>query len=671
MAASADLARRLRRAALLRRVPAWTLGVLPWLLLSCWPGLLAWLAWVLGDAWRLQRRVQRAANGWLNEGIAALEDSAQLLDARSGALSALAQLQRARLLASISVSVSGAELRAIAARRVSSGAGWVVLGSAAAAGVWLWQAPLTAFPGLARVATAAPVLAPELILHVTPPAYTGAPPSSGPGRELQVPEQSTVRWCLRTAMKEAPSVELGDGRRLAVNSACASLVATESLTWRWGGKRFNLRVLLDEAPQISITAPKELLLELTPGGSGTTIAVAVRDDYRVVRATMHLTLARGSGESIKFSEREMPLPASNDPATRSWSRQWSLAELGMEPGDELVFFVRAVDNAPHPHTSQSPSYTLRLPGPVQEDSGEVASALPTLVKPESLRSQRQIIIDTEQLIADQRADQRSKKMDAATFRERSESIADDQAQLRRRYGQFLGEESSLFGGDDHGDGHGHEQVGGKPGEKHDMMAQYGHVHDQTDSATLFDDATKAILRRALAAMWDAEKSLRAMAPQAALAPEHKALDAIKALQQADRIYLHKAAFTPPPIKEAIRMSGDLAGAASFTRAPADAVDAVPATIRTLLQALDGEQPLPALWRRTAYDAVVAHIDGEDDKLAAQRAIEDVADGCAACRPALRAWLRSSIAKPPLLLQATPVSSTPTPFTRAWQKGAQP
>jgi hypothetical protein len=278
------------------------------------------------------------------------------------------------------------------------------------------------------------------------------------------------------------------------------------------------------------------------------------------------------------------------------------------------------------------------------------------VKPENLRSQRQIIIDTEQLVADQRM----KKMDAALVRERSESIADDQAQLRRRYGQFLGEESSLFGGDEHA----HEEGG-----KHDIAAEYGHVHDQPESATLFDDATKAILRRALAAMWDAEKSLRAIAPKTALPPEHKALEAVKQLQQADRIYLHKTAFDPPPIKEDIRMSGDLAGAASSKRAPGEAPEAVPAAIRTMLQALDGAQPMPALWTRTAYDWVTASVPGDDNKLAAQRAIQDVADGCATCRPVLRAWLRSGIANPPLLLQATPASITP--FTRAWQKGVPP
>jgi hypothetical protein len=647
MSAGADLTRRLWRATLLRRLPAWLLGAVPWLLLS-WYGALAWLAWVVWDAWRLHARVTREANAWLNEGIPALEDSAGLL---ADAASPLAQLQRARLLQR--VQVSAADLRAIVARRVPLGLGWTALSVAAAGAVWLAQPRATAPQTLAAPAVPPPV--PELVMQVTPPRYTNTAASTGPGRELQVPEQSTVRWCLRTPSENAPPIELGDGRQLALGQTCASLVATESLTWRWRGARFNLRVVADEAPQVTIAAPKEMVQELKPGAAGTQISVAVRDDYRVVRAILHLTLARGSGISRSVNLIDSPLPASNDPKARNWSKQWTLAELGMEPGDELYFFVRAVDNAPRPHTTQSATYTLRLPGPVQEDSDDTSSALPTLVKPENLRSQRQIIIDTEQLIADQRM----KKMDAALVRERSESIADDQAQLRRRYGQFLGEESSLFGDDDH-----HEA-----GEKHDMMAEYGHVHDQPESATLFDDATKAILRRALAAMWDAEKSLRAIAPGKALPPEHKALEAVKALQQADRIYLHKTAFTPPPIKEEIRMSGDMAGAASVKRVPGEAPEAVPTSIRTLLQALDGGQPLPSLWTRTAYDWVVERVPGDEHKLAAQRAIQDVADGCVACRPVLRAWLRSGIDHAPLLLQATPATSTP--FTRAWDKGGQP
>jgi hypothetical protein len=385
------------------------------------------------------------------------------------------------------------------------------------------------------------------------------------------------------------------------------------------------------------------------------MAVSVRDDYRVQRATLHLTLARGSGENIRFSDREMPLPESNDPKVRTWSKQWTLADLGMEPGDELYFFVRASDNAPKPHVVQSPTYTLRLPAPVEGSDDETA-ALPMLAKPESLRSQRQIIIDTEQLVADMKA----KHLGLEAVRERSEAIASDQAALRRRYGQFLGEESTLFGGDDHD--------GDRGGAKQDVLHEFGHAHDQAENATLFDDATKKVLRRALTAMWDAEKALRAISPKTALPPEYKALDAVKELQQADRIYLHKTAFVPPPIKEDKRMTGDVVGSASYKREQESATDKVPRELRELVQALSTEGPLPALWTRTAQDWVREHITNDEQRLAAQGAIQDVADGCAPCRATLRAWLRGAIGTAPILLQAKPVAQTP--FTKAWQGGRQ-
>ena len=87
---------------------------------------------------------------------------------------------------------------------------------------------------------------------------------------------------------------------------------------------------------------------------------------------------------------------------RNWSKQWTLSDLGMEPGDELYFFVRASDNAepPAPLCSRRPTPCAC---PVWWRSDDETSALPILVKPENLRSQRQIIIDTEQLVADMKA----------------------------------------------------------------------------------------------------------------------------------------------------------------------------------------------------------------------------------------------------------------------------
>ena len=658
MHGAADIALRLWRGALLRRLPLWLLGSLPWLSLRLLPGLLAWVAWCMWDAARLRQRVAQGWSSWLDAAIPELEDSSALL-AGDEPDSAIGRLQRSRLLARIDALLDRRTVRAIVRRHVGMGLSWLAPWLAFAGVVWhLGQKPLEAPPARPAASTrAAAVTVPELLVSATPPRYTGVAASSGAPRRLELPQGSAVRWCLKNPAAGPANIELSDGRTLVAGTQCAALVAEESLFWRWRGARYLLRVTPDGAPVIAVTQPSQLIQELKPDASAVAMAVSVRDDYAVRQATLHLTLARGSGENIKFTDRELPLPTSSDPKLRNWSKRWSLGELGMEPGDELYFFVRASDNAAKPHSVQSATYTLRLPAPEQEESEETA-AMPVLVKPQSLRSQRQIIIDTEQLIADMRAT----RMGADTLRERSEAIAADQGQLRRRYGQFLGEESSLFGEAEHDE---HEEGGGKM----DVLHEFGHAHDEAENATLYDEGTKKILRRALVAMWDAEKALRAITPKSALAPEYKALEAIKELQQADRIYLHKTAFVPPPIKEEIRMTGDVLGTASYARKQGDAVDAVPPALRELVRALSGDGALPALWTRTAHDWVRERLADDEQRLAAQRAIQDVSDGCEKCRPALRAWLRAGVKEAPVLLQATPVA--PTPFTRAWGGGDRP
>jgi hypothetical protein len=660
MSGGADIYARLWRAALLRRACLWAAGAVPWLLLRSGPGLLAWSAFCAWDALALQRRVAHGWTAWIDAAVPEMEDSSALLLVAG---SPVAELPRQRLLSRLAASLTGARLRAIVRERMGLGLPWFAGNLALAA--LAWGAALLPHGGQAAAAglhgtqtTAATRQQAGLTVKLTPPRYTGVAPSNSAPRDLQAPEQTVVAWCVREPAPGSPfeTIELSDGQTLHAGVECAHWTATESVFWRWRGARYTLKVLPDQAPEITVTQPNEIIKELARDATQAAMAISVRDDYQVRQATLHLTLARGSGENIRFSDRELPIPASHDPRRRDWSKNWLLSELGMEAGDELYFFVRATDNAPKPHTVQSPTYTLRLPAPPAAEDEQV-SALPMLVKPESLRSQRQIIIDTEQLIADLRA----KKMDAATVRERSESIAADQGALRRRYGQFLGEESTLFGSDEHDEHGGGHGGGGKP---QDILHEFGHAHDQAENATLFDDATKKVLRRALSAMWDAENALRAITPKAALPPEHKALDAIKELQQAERIYLHKTAFAPPPIKEDKRMTGDLADAASSRREQSAAPDGVPAELRELVRALAGDGPLPALWTRTAQDWVREHIGADEQRLASQRAIQDVADGCLACRPVLRAWLRGAVHDAKVALQATP--KVETRFERAVQ-----
>ena len=114
------------------------------------------------------------------------------------------------------------------------------------------------------------------------------------------------------------------------------------------------------------------------------------------------------------------------------------------------------------------------------------------------------------------------------------------------------------------------------------------------------------------------------------------------------------------------MTGELDGAASYKREQEESNDAVPVKVRTLLAALSGGAALPALWSRDANDWIRERIRDDEQRLAAQRAVQDVGDGCEKCRPVLRAWLRGAIERAPVLLQARPV--TETPFTKALQGG---
>ncbi|HWW68941.1 MAG TPA: DUF4175 family protein [Duganella sp.] len=678
------LRRRLWAAVLRRRLPQW-LAVLAPLALAAFvlpsarslvlAAIVIWVIWLAVDIYRWRHRIANQWASWLNAAIPALEDSSTLLAADAG--TPIALLQQQRLRSRLAQALTGDDYRDIARTRVRLGFVPLAASLIAAGAAWGFQEkPVASNVPAAAAPANKPIVDGEVYLRVAPPAYTGVAGFETAARDIQIPQYSEVRWCVRKPAGVRPVVELGDGQTLAITNDCVSKRVEDSLFWRargGAGVRYNIRVTPDQPPQVTIVEPTDLIHLLPKDAKAVGLSVLARDDYAISRASLHMTLARGSGENVRFTDREVPLPKSADPKSRGWKKQWTLEELGMEPGDELYFFVRAADNAPaNPHTTQSPTYTLRLPGPDAESLD--STALPSMVKPENLRSQRQIIIDTEQLVADLQA---NPKMPAATFRSRSEGIAADQAALRLRYGQFLGEESSLFG-DEHGHGgEGHKEdghEGGHAGEEHhggaakmgsevEAMHQFGHVHDQEDNATIFDPQTKAVLKRALSAMWDAEKSLRAVSPKPALPPEYKALEAIKELQAAERVYLHRTAFVPPALKEEKRMSGDIVGAMSYKRAQGAASDSVPAEVRELVQALARDGALPALWSKSARDTIAARITDQERKLSAQRAVQDVMDGCVPCRAELRAWLRGTLTDAPLLLQARP--SVDSPFVQAW------
>ena len=94
-----------------------------------------------------------------------------------------------------------------------------------------------------------------------------------------------------------------------------------------------------------------------------------------------------------------------------------------------------------------------------------------------------------------------------------------------------------------------------------MLEEYGHTHDHAEAATLLDPETRTTLKAALDQMWQSELHLRQGHPERALPYAYRALQLIKQVQQARRIYLARVGPELPPIDESRRMGGDRAGLA--------------------------------------------------------------------------------------------------------------
>ncbi len=354
----------------------------------------------------------------------------------------------------------------------------------------------------------------------------------------------------------------------------------------------RLAVVADAPPRVTVVEPP-LEVEISPAdGLALRVRGEISDDYGVAGTSLIATLALGAGEMVQFREQRFDLrqEAVREDGTRVVGRVLDLQALGLEPGGELYFFLEAWDN--HPDAAQrtrSATHVARWPG---GETGTVSldSGLPMILPPETFRSQRQIIIDTERLIAER------SELDAATLARRARQIAMDQQALRLRYGAILGDEfvdgrpvgpGSVDDGHDHPKAH-HDDAPGSPAEDHphdhgraaangglsfgdedtprttrlidlvgELEGDLVHAHDSEESATFFATETKRTLKSSLANMWEAELRLHLADPEGALPYEYRALRLLKEVQQASRVYVRRVGFGTPPLDPGRRFTGEL------------------------------------------------------------------------------------------------------------------
>jgi hypothetical protein len=187
------------------------------------------------------------------------------------------------------------------------------------------------------------------------------------------------------------------------------------------------------------------------------------------------------------------------------------------------------------------------------------------------------------------------------------------------------------------------------GRGEDVLEDYGHTHDDAEAATLFDSETRATLKAALDRMWNSERELRQGRPGQALPHAYQALDFLKQVQQADRIYLARTGTVLPPIDASRRLTGKRDGIAPGRDPLVAATPASPAPA-ALWQALDAAPGAAA--SPSDFDAAERWLGANEHRIpdalgviAALDAVRRDPD-CLPCHRQLRARLWPVLARPP-------------------------
>lgn len=579
-------------------------------------------------AMRLAERFDRV---WLIRRLNALEseleDSAGLVF-RDVELGALEQFQAER----IAARVQQVDPRTLADHwsREWIAAAWV-LGTVALAAILFWPTPARMAAPLSPVAqdAASAPGEPRLVgqqVRIVPPAYTGLSAQLSDSLDIRAPSGSRIEWAFEFSPRpESAFVQLVGGQSiplelteevweasLRLDAPALYRIAVQGMRSEQDAHR--LEPIADEPPQVRVVEPASGLVMMRSGQRRWRIVFEASDDYGIERAgRLTVTSALGTGENISFAESSRTVTGSGEARRRRFAVDLDLAAYGLQPGSDLVAQLTVADmRSPAPYIVRGPGVILRWPAPAPaEVDGLELMAKQAL--PAYFRSQRQVIIDTEALIS------RRGNLSDAELLARSDAIGVDQRLLRLRYGQFVGmeveegprppplplaergsSESSASAdfdhhdvdgndhgeerGDDHSGNHGDAPESPIFGSLGDVTAEFGHSHDDSEAATLLDPDTRELLRRALDEMWQAELNLRSGRPEEALPYELRALNFIKQVQQAARIYLPRIGSSQAPIEMSRRMTGKREGivGGGAVLAPFAIEDAVPATAwRTL------------------------------------------------------------------------------------------
>ena len=407
---------------------------------------------------------------------------------------------------------------------------------------------------------------------ITPPAYTGIEQRVENSGNMTAAVMSDLAWSVQiTGEAEEAALIFNDREIVSLqpleNTYSAAMKADHRQIYRISASNsdttvysdyYSIDVMEDSPPQVRVSSPVQMRTLLTEQNRQVKMRVEVMDDYGIRDVYLNATLARGSGESVRFREQRLDFDTVNGLGSDLVKAEINLHadSLEMTPGDELYIYVSATDNHPNSQTGRSETYML-----LAEDTTRaqplMAGNIVIDLMPEDFRSQRQIIVDTEELLSEEGS------MSDEQFRLRSRRIGRDQEMLMLEFGHYLGMEDETAesgsgiaeAGDDHA-GHDHAGEAELDGEGQevtqssaasDIPEEFFHDHGSPEMNTLFAESPRALLRRALSEMFRASQYLQTDRPDEALAYEYRALEFLQEAQQADRRHVRRAGLDAIPI----------------------------------------------------------------------------------------------------------------------------
>lgn len=279
---------------------------------------------------------------------------------------------------------------------------------------------------------------------VVPPSYTGLPQSTTVNAsriEVLAASRIELRVLARASTVSLETLggarvmeRIGESYSATLSADSDGFLAIEPRDSSGAaGPRHLIGVVVtpDRAPRVTLTSPgRDLFFSTVP--AALPVAITADDDLALGSVRLRYTAVSGSGERFTFVERDVPVTiAASSP--RAWSARgtWRLNELGLSPGDLVVYRAVATDRRPGAPPVESDSYVLEVvtPGAIAAEGFAADDE-----RDRYAVSQQMVILKTERLLA------RRTSLHADSVNDAARLLAAEQRQVRAEFVFMMGGE---------------------------------------------------------------------------------------------------------------------------------------------------------------------------------------------------------------------------------------